>query len=108
MARLVELDVAARRPAQLLKPLTECAEPSFCFWIALRNRHQDADPAHPIGLLRPRGEGPRRGCAAEEPDELAPFQLAELHLVHCKPGPDGRISNLPGSVSGLAGTQQPA
>src|SRR5262245_18332833 len=27
-------------------------------------------------------------------DELAPFQLIELHSVPCQPGPDCRISNL--------------
>jgi hypothetical protein len=45
-------DVAASCPAELLKPLAESAEPSLCFWIVLRNRHQDPDPAHLIGLLR--------------------------------------------------------
>jgi hypothetical protein len=39
---------------ELLKALAERAEPNLCFWIALSNGHQDADPAHPIGLLRTR------------------------------------------------------
>ena len=38
-------------------------------------------------------ERPRCGsAAAEQRDELAPFQLIELHSVPCLPGPDGRIS----------------
>src|SRR5262245_38270383 len=34
---------------------------------------EDADPPHPLGLLRMRRERPRRGCAAEQRDELAPL-----------------------------------
>ena len=36
---------------------------------------------------------PRRRRAAEQRDELAPFQLIELHPVPRQPGPDYRISN---------------
>jgi hypothetical protein len=39
------------------------AEPSLCFWIVLRNRHQDPDPAHLIGLLPARRERPHRRAA---------------------------------------------
>src|SRR5258708_25606655 len=75
---IVEPDVAASGPAELLKPLAERAEPSLCFWIVLRNRHQDPDPAHLIGLLRARRDRPRRR-AAEERNNLTPFQLTKLH-----------------------------
>jgi len=49
-----------------------------------------------------------RGCrrAAEQRDELAPLQLIELHSVPYQPGPDRRISNWQGSVTGMAGIKQ--
>ena len=56
------------------------------------------DPPHPLALLcagRER-QGGRR--ATEHSDELAPFQLIELHSVPCPPGPNCRISNWRGSV----------
>src|SRR6266480_1662976 len=68
---IVEPNVAASGPAELLKPLAERAEPSLCFWIVLGNRHQDPDPAHLIGLLRARRERPRGSRAAEQRDEVA-------------------------------------
>src|SRR5262249_57742925 len=42
-------------------------------------------PASP--LLRPRRHRPRRRSAAEDRDELSPFQLIELHSVPA-PSPD--------------------
>ena len=68
---IVEPNVAASGPAELLKPLAERAEPSLCFWIVLGNRHQDPDPAHLIGLLRPRSERPRHRRPAKKRDERA-------------------------------------
>jgi hypothetical protein len=50
--------------------------------------------------LRARRERPRCRCAADERDELAAFQVIELLSVPCQPGPDCRISNWLGSVSG--------
>ena len=37
--------------------------------------------AAPLALLRARRERPRRRRAAEQGDELAPFQLIELHRL---------------------------
>src|SRR6516225_1360600 len=39
-------------------------------------------------LLRERHQRPGGCCSAEQRDELAPFQLIELHSVPCQPGPD--------------------
>ena len=43
---------------------------------------------YPFGLLRPRRERPHRRRAAEQRDELAAFQLIELHSI---PVSQGRI-----------------
>jgi hypothetical protein len=41
----------------------------------------NADAPNPLALLRPRRERPRSRRAAEERDELAPFQLIEMHQM---------------------------
>ena len=68
----VDPDVAALRPPELLESLPERRDAGLCFRVALGKRHQHADPPHPLGLLRARGERPRRRRAAEQRDELAP------------------------------------
>src|SRR5262249_37855359 len=57
----------------------------------------EADHRH-RRLLRMHRERPRGCSAAEQRDELAPFQLIEGHSVPCQPGPNYRISNLQWSV----------
>jgi hypothetical protein len=54
-------------------------------WLERRGRK---NPYHRRRLLRPRRERPRRS-AAEQRDELTPFQLIELHPV---PASQGRIA----------------
>jgi hypothetical protein len=49
---------------------------------------EHADAPHPLALLRLRRERPRRRCAAEQSDELAAFQLIEVHFIPASPGPD--------------------
>src|SRR5262249_15597018 len=61
--------------------------------------HPDRDLA-PLALLRPRDEWPRRR-PAEQRDELAAFQLVELHSVPAAK-PDCSISNWQGMVNGGA------
>jgi hypothetical protein len=43
--------------------------------VALSKAHQDADPQHPVEVLRKRRKRPRRR-AAEECDELAPLMCS--------------------------------
>jgi hypothetical protein len=43
--------------------------------------HEHADAPHPLGLLRAPCEWPNCRSAAEQRDELASFQLIELHSV---------------------------
>src|SRR5215468_10129897 len=57
--------------------------------VAPRTAHQHADAPHLLGLLRSRRQRPRCCRAAEQRDELAPFQLIELHSV---PASQGRIA----------------
>src|SRR6516165_12193526 len=54
-------------------------------------------------LLRVRRERPRRSRAAEQRDELATFQLVELHSIP-PARPDGRIAKGWRIVSGYGGT----
>src|SRR5262249_15064224 len=73
-------DVLIGRPTELLRPLLECVPPSLSFLISFLERHQRADEMYLSRLLCARRERPR-GSAAEQRDELAPFQLIELHSV---------------------------
>src|SRR5262249_23341631 len=70
---MVDLDVTALSPAELLQLLPECREISLIFPIILGKCHQDSDPPHSLALLRPRRERPRGRRAAEQRDELATF-----------------------------------
>src|SRR5262249_51809257 len=67
----VDLQIAARLPAQLFEPLIERHQPTFGLGI-VRDAHQNANVLHSLELLRARRERPR--CrAAEQRDERAPF-----------------------------------
>jgi hypothetical protein len=46
---------------------------------------EDGDTPHALALLRVHRERPR-SCAAEQGDELSPFQLIKLHQVSLAKG----------------------
>src|SRR5262249_2035643 len=59
------------------------------FGVIRGDCHEYADAACPIRLLRARHQWPRGRRAADERDEVASFQLIELHPV---PASQGRIA----------------
>jgi len=73
----VDADVATLRPPQLLQPLQKRRETDLPCRIVRRDTQQHANAPHPLALLRPRRERPRRR-ATEKRDEVAPFQLIEF------------------------------
>src|SRR5262249_9105322 len=70
---VLEADVVAFLPAELLHRLPERREPRLRFGVALGSRRDDPDPPHPFGPLRPRRERPRRRRTAQQRYELASF-----------------------------------
>ena len=71
----VDPHVVADGPAQLPQPLQERPDTGLPCRIVRGCGQKDADTAHPLGLLRTRGERPRRSSAAESQDELAPSHV---------------------------------
>src|SRR5262249_49505370 len=84
---IVDLNVVALRPPELLECLPESCQISLSFEVVIGIRHQPANPPHPARLLRARRERPRRR-AAEKRDDLAPFQLTNLHALPSQGLPD--------------------
>src|SRR6516165_4562833 len=76
----IDVDIAAFRPSTLFQPLPECRKASLAFRIVLGERDEHPDAPHPL-LLRARGERPRRGCAAEKRDELAPVHPCDHSIT---------------------------
>src|SRR5262245_6429940 len=102
-----ELIVVTQRPAKidlhiLSIEIAEFAQPALerdydSHGIVWRSTAEEPDHRH-RRLLRTCRERPSSGRAAEQRDELAPFQLVELHSVPSQPGPDCRISDWQRSV----------
>src|SRR5262249_14956892 len=85
----VDEGVTALSPPELLKSLPERCNMGLYFQIALGIAHQHTDPPHPVRLLRPRRQRPRRR-AAEQRDELAPPHHSITSSV--RPRSDGGTS----------------
>jgi hypothetical protein len=73
--------------------ITEVAHPAHEFlakWIVVRGSSADVSDARELArLLRARRERPDGGGAAEQRDEIAAFQLIELHSI---PASQGRVA----------------
>src|SRR5512132_1913665 len=88
----VELEVAALRPAERLKPLTKCDHVGLSHRVALGKSCHHADAPHPLALLRPCHERPAARRPTKQRDELA--------------APDHSITSS-ARTSTLAGTSRP-
>jgi hypothetical protein len=69
---VIQTDILALRPTEFLESILERFNTRLGFRIAVSNPHQHADAYYTAGLLRTRGERPRRRCA-EKRDECASF-----------------------------------
>ena len=74
---MLDLDIAVLGPAERLETLAKCNDPSQHFGIILGVWMQECDAPHPLALLRPRRERPRRR-ATNQRDEVAPCQWIEF------------------------------
>src|SRR3977135_362274 len=68
---MLDSDIAVLRPAERSESLPKRNDAGHYFRIVLGVWMQERDAPHPLGLLRARREGPCRGCAAKQCDELA-------------------------------------
>jgi len=99
---IFDQDVVAGRPSELLERFTEILKVTLRVRVVLGNSQQSRDPPHSVRLLCARRERPCRR-APNQCDEIAALQPIKLHAVPHQHGPDCRISNSRGSVSGYAG-----
>jgi hypothetical protein len=68
----VDVHVAALGPAQFGEPLPEGCNADLPFRIVREEVREHADTPHPLALLCPRRDWPRRRRAAKQDDEVAP------------------------------------
>jgi len=59
----IDPDIAADRPTRQSQSLLECPDTDLKFRIVRGCGQEHADAAHPLALLRPRHERPRRRAA---------------------------------------------
>src|SRR5438067_5466306 len=94
-------------PPHLSERLCKHGNAALRFRVTLPKRHKQADLPHPIGLLRVRGEWPCSRQAAEHGDELASFQLIELHSMPASQGGTVGYRIDADQSAGIAGILQP-
>src|SRR5262249_34702337 len=68
--------ITADRPPRLLEPLQERPDASLKFRTVRGCGQEHANAPRSLGLLRARRERPRSRRAADERDEVAPFELS--------------------------------
>src|SRR5215471_19716143 len=90
---ILNLQIAAVGPAQLLQFFDECRDPCQSFGIIFWKWNQDADASHPFRLLRVSRNRPCRR-RANKPEEISP--------PHCRPrGSDSQSYQLPRTQEGV-------
>jgi hypothetical protein len=92
----LDVDITALRPSESLELLSKFHQAHLGFCIVLGQAHQHPDAPHPVRLLRPRHERPRRR-AAEKRDELAPFHLGAHSITS-----SARASTVAGTSTAIA------
>src|SRR6516165_6392750 len=70
---IFDQDVAAGRPSELPEPLPETLKITLRIRVVLGDSQQYGDPPHLVALLRVHRERPRHRRAAEQRDELPPW-----------------------------------
>src|SRR5262249_50233496 len=95
---VVDPDVLADRPPQLLQTLRKRREAGLRLWIVGLHGHQHTDAPHALALLRVRPERPR-GRAAEQDDELSPPHVSRATVWRSLSGWLAALSGYHGGVS---------
>src|SRR5271170_1373879 len=67
---VIDLEIAALAPTELVETLPKYLNARTCVRVVLGGRHQHANPAHPLALLRPPRERPGDRGAAKGGNEL--------------------------------------
>src|SRR5262249_51265847 len=96
----VDLHVAADGPVRKRQPLMERREAGLIFRIVRGCGQENTDAPHTLALLPARRERPRRR-AAEKRNELAPFELIQLHPLPIE-SPRNSIADCQASSQRLA------
>src|ERR1700688_282334 len=73
---VIEPDVTALCPAQILQSLSEGRKIGLPNFVALSEAHNDADTPHSIALLRSCPYRPCSRCAAQNTQEISPSHFA--------------------------------
>src|SRR5262249_26794776 len=82
---IINLHIAAVRPAELLQRLLKRRTTRSRFWIVLGDIREHADAPNPVGLLRARRERPGHR-AAEQRDERAALHSITSSARASRPG----------------------
>ena len=64
---ILDLQVAALGPAQLLQALLKRSDAGLSYQIICRRAYQDTNASHPLGLLRARRGAIRLHCCRQVP-----------------------------------------
>ena len=73
---VIDADIAALCPAEVLEPLAKCREAGVGLRVVLGIADEHADPPQLARLLRSHHERPHGHRAAEQADELPSLQLS--------------------------------
>jgi len=81
---IVELGCGPVSPSMFSQPLAESPLEGLRLRIGRGEPHQHADASHPLALLRPRRDRPRRR-RAKQPNEVPPCQVKHAEFPRVPP-----------------------